>query len=165
MPPRTIDNLGSDIYNRYAEDQKTLDNSLVREQRPVYQQALVDVTKASYASQFSLFLGLSLLHPSWATFQAPKGYSEKHKILFTNQILPFIGNQDKKEEQVRRVKERPKQEQEEHQGGFGGSWEDEKEQQEEQQEKEALLSLFTCIDTLDTDIMEVNTRRKQYQKG
>jgi hypothetical protein len=164
MPPRTIDNLGVDIYTRYAEDQKAFDKSLIEENKQVYPQAAIDVTKPAYSSQFSLVFGLSLLHPSWASFQAPKGFGEQKNILFTNQLLPFLGNEDKQQAQIQRVKQRPKQHKEQEEHGKH-SWQDEKEEHEEEKEKETLLTLFSCIGNIDKDIIEVNTRRKQFQKG
>lgn len=105
MPPRTIDNLGTDVYTRYAEDQQILDKAGALESKDIYSGAVVDVTTPSYPSQFNLLLGLTLMHPAWADFQPPSEYGEKKKILFSSQILPFLGNDDKKEAQVRRIKE------------------------------------------------------------
>ena len=56
MPPRTIDNLGIDVSTRYAEDQKVLDQSLVKEARGIQVQTEIEVTTPFYPSELEALL-------------------------------------------------------------------------------------------------------------
>ena len=65
MPSRTIDNLGVDVSTRYAEDQKILDTSLIKEARTIPIQTEIDVTIPFHPSEMDALLsstGLALFN-------------------------------------------------------------------------------------------------------
>ena len=165
MPPRTIDNLGPENYTRYAEDQALFDKTYISEPGKVVSQTSIDITKPAFSSQFHLLLGISFLHPQWATFILPKLGIGRQRLLFTSQILPFMGTTDKKEAQKERIKNRQQEEKEREDKRKRPQWQQDKEEHDEEKAKNTLLDLFTCLEALNTDMMEILTKMKQFQKG
>jgi len=173
MPPRTIDNLGIDVSTRYAQDQKHLDDKLLKDARGISQQTLVDVTIPSYASEFDALFGLSKRNLPWADFQAPNRFNEQKKRLFTHQIIPSLGTAEKKESQAQKIiakvqSQMAKGQTDKDKEGLKDPKKKFSEQREEQEltkEKKILIKLLDCIIYLDKDIGSVNSRRMQYQKG
>lgn len=172
MPPRTIDNLGVEVSTRYAEDQLFLDEKIVKESRTIPSQTTIDVTIPSYSSEVDALVHSEATQHIWANFFAPLKYQEQKGRLFSYQILPSLGSEEKKEVQMqkilaklksladKRIEEKEKQEQKKRE-----SWLLEKEAEEEEKEKKALTSLFETISLLDKFLIDINSRRSQYQKG
>ena len=165
MPPRTIDNLGPENYNRYAEDQSLFDKTYLSEPGKVVPQAVMDISRPSYRSQFRLLLGIFYLHPQWATFVPPKLGMGRQKLLFTSQVLPFMGTTDKKEAQKERIKSRPDEEREKEERRERPQWQQDKEKQDQEREKNTLLELFSCLEALNDDMIAILTKMRQFQKG
>lgn len=170
MPPRTIDNLGVDVSTRYAEDQKKFDDKIIKDARGIPQQAEIDVTSPSFSSEVEVLLGARERSMFWADFYAPPKYNEQKKRLFRHQIIPSLGSEDKKETQSKRivdVVERDKQQKERDRDKKKPSqlWADEKELESEEREKKILLSLLSRLSLLDKYLVDINSRRSQYQKG
>lgn len=172
--PKTIDNLGIDVSTRYAQDQKLLDEKYIKEAKAIPAQAQIDVTIPSYPSEFDALFELSRRNSTWADFAAPSKYNEQKKRLFTHQIIPSLGSEDKRESQAQRIlakmqsslarkQEEEKREQQKKQQQ--PKKEDEKEMQQREKEKKILIKLLDCIISLDKGMMEVSSRRLQYQKG
>lgn len=170
MPPRTIDNLGVDVSTRYAEDQKKYDEKIIKEARGIPQQAEIDVTVPSFSSEVEILLGARERNVFWADFYAPPKYHEQKKRLFLHQIIPSLGSEDKKEIQAQRIidlVERDKQKKEEERGKKKPQelWAAQKELESEEREKSILLSLLNRLSLLDKYLVDINSRRSQYQKG
>lgn len=165
MPPRTIDNLGVENYTRYAEDQALFDKTYISESGRIVSQAAIEITVPAYNTQFRLLLGISYLHPQWATFIPPSVNIGRQRLLFTSQVLPFMGTTDKKEAQKERIKTRLQEEKAKEDRKARPQWEQEKEDQDEEREKNTLLELFACLEILNTDMIEILTKMKQFQKG
>lgn len=174
MAPRTIDNLGIDASNRYAEDRQKLDqNLLVKEGRNLPLPSQIDVTVPYYPSELDLLFDVTPRQLSWADFYPPTGFVDQKKRLFTHQIIPSLGSEDKKETQVKRIQARVRlteeknkkegREKKKEQQVYG--WEDERELQEEENEKKTLLNLLDKIIAFDKFLIDINSRRTQYQKG
>ena len=171
MPPRTIDNLGVDVSSRYAEDQKLLDEKIIKEARGIAPQTIVDVTQPYYSSEFEALFELGRRNLPWADFQAPAKYNEQKKRLFTHQIIPALGTPDKKDNQTQKIiakaqnhlakRQQEKDQQKEPKKKFI----EEREDLQIDKEKKVLIKLLDCIVYLDKNIADVNSRRSQYQKG
>ncbi len=169
MPPRTIDNLGVDVSTRYAEDQRLLDDKFIKESRGIPAQTTIDVTAPYFPSEIDVLLKAQPLQLPWALFSAPLHYSDQKKRLFTFQVIPSLGSEDKKESQAQKIlaklrslarkkeeeKEQEKEKREEQESLF----------EEEEREQKILISLLDTITNLDKLIIDVNARRGQYQKG
>ncbi|HEY2811486.1 MAG TPA: DUF5399 family protein [Rhabdochlamydiaceae bacterium] len=171
MPPRTIDNLGIDASTRYAEDQKIYDKTHIKEAPAISVQTEVEVTTPFFPSELDTLLRFSPLHLSWAAFSAPALYYEQKKRLFTFQSIPSMGSQDKKESQAQKILAQLQLVEEKH------AVEDKEEkdqkkkrereivQQEQEKEKKILTALLQTIILIDKLIIDINSRRGQYQKG
>lgn len=171
MPPRTIDNLGVDVSTRYAEDQKILDKSLIKEARAIPLQAEIEVTIPFFPSELETLLHLSPLQSSWASFIAPELYSEQRKRLFTFQSIPSLGSEDKKESQSQKILakiqllEQQYHKEDKEEKDQKKRREQELSLQKEGKEKKILTTLLQTIAQIDKLIVDINSRRSQYQKG
>ncbi len=171
MPPRTIDNLGVEVSTRYAEDKKILDESLIKEARTIPMQAGIEVTSAFVSAELEEFLHLQPTNITWASFIPPSLFFEQRRRLFTFQLVPAMGSEDKKESQALKILakiksmteqavQREKEEKDKRQ-----QYEEERALEEEEKEKKILTSLLDTIALFDKLIIEINSRRTQYQKG
>jgi hypothetical protein len=167
MPARTIDNLGIDISTRYAEDQKNLDQKLVREPGSVSAQTQIDVTVPTFASELETLFEMRRRTQSWADFYAPQGYNEQKKRLFMHQIIPSLGSDDKHDMQLQRLNSYifPINEEDEEKKEKRPQWELDSEKEEQEKEKKILLTLLNCISSLDKYLRDINSRRGQYHRG
>ncbi|MFI5334141.1 MAG: DUF5399 family protein [Chlamydiales bacterium] len=166
---KTIDNLGPDASSRYAEDKRLYDEKWVKEARIVPQQAEIDVTLPSFPSEFDLLFETTKRRVSWADFYAPPKFNEQKRRLFTQQMIPSLGSSDKKEALMRRVTEIV----EKTKARLGHtteekrtlSWDEERELQDEEKEKTRILKLLQKVDFFERAYVDINSFRKQYQKG
>lgn len=171
MPPRTIDNLGVDVSTRYAEDQKILDQSIVKEARGIPIQTAIEVTIPFFPSELEALLRLSPLHSSWASFLAPEQYFEQRKRLFTFQSIPSLGSEDKQESQSQKILaklqllEKKHKTEDKEEKDQKKRREQELALQEEEKEKKILTTLLQTIALIDKLMVDINSRRSQYQKG
>lgn len=167
---RTIDNLGMDISTRYAQDKLLEDQTLIKESRtPV--QTQIDVTLPYYTSEFELLFELGRRNATWADFFAPPQFYVQQKRLFSQQIIPALGSPDKSEAQSERIaaigKVAKKREEEEKEGQKQSAYtaEEALEIREEEKEKKILLTLLERLRTFDQYLIDINSKRSQYQKG
>lgn len=166
---KTVDNLGSEVSTRYAEDKKFYDEKLVKDARAVSGQTEIDVTTAAFPTEFDQLFETSKRNISWADFFAPPKFHEQKKRLFTSQVIPSLGSDDKKEMQAARIKELVAQTRQKKEQGEKDKrqipWEEQKELEEEEREKSTLLNLFNLVIATERDFIDINSRRRQYQKG
>jgi hypothetical protein len=162
---RTIDDLGIETYTRYAQDKSLLDNKIIQESQFIPFGAEMDVTLPSFSSEFDILLETNKKNASWADFFAPPFYFEQKKRLFSFQIIPSLGSDEKKESQLLRIKERAKRDEEQQKERPPTSWEEEREDEEKKKEKTILLKLIDRVNALERDLIDINSRRNQYQKG
>ncbi len=172
--PRTIDNLGSEAYTRYAEDQNLYDAKLVSEARGVQKQAEVDVTSPSYGSEFEALFDTGRRNQFWADFLAPPKYNEQKKRIFTFQVIPSLGSPEMKEAQLQRVidmaalskksnetvEEKTLKSEDRTQ-----AWQQIRELEQKEHEKTVIVHLLNQVSDLERDSIDINSRRGQYQKG
>jgi len=157
---RTIDNLGVDISTRYAEDQELFDATFIKESRSIPSQASISVTLPFNPSEFELLFELNKRGKRWANFIPPANYHAQRRRLFAEQLIPDLGTLDKQEAQQQRLAaigdEEKKKKREQNIP---------KEEEEIEIEKQILLTLLGKIHLYDTDLIEINSKRSQYQKG
>jgi hypothetical protein len=164
MPPRTIDNLGMDASTRYAEDQRILDKTLIKEAQTVTGQTQVDVTSPFFPSEIETLLHASSLQKSWAFFFPPTLFSEQKKRLFTFQSVPSLGSEEKNASQVDKILALLEDQQFKQKRKRNSSNEVHNDEEEEK-EKKVLTNLLQTIAFLDKLLVDINSRRSQYQKG
>ncbi len=89
MVSRTIDNLGYDASERYAQDQKLLDGheKTTHDSKIVFTQTSIEVTKPTYHLETDVAFQGSLKSSSWAEFASPLGYESKNRF-FTHELMP-----------------------------------------------------------------------------
>lgn len=155
---RTIDNLGLEISNRYAEDRSAVDETLIKESRLMPFPIEVESTKPSFAPELTALFELQLRGSRIALIQAPLGYYSQRRRLFTQQLIPILGSEEKKEAQISRIK--------------GISEAEEENPNPEtifpdtlKKEGKILLNLLSIIHKYDQDLIDINSRRTQYHKG
>jgi hypothetical protein len=169
MPSRTIDNLGVEVSTRYAEDQQALDQTLIKEARTIPVQTQIEVTTPFFPSEVDALLHFQPTNLPWASFFPPLQYFEQKKRLFTFQLIPSMGSEDKKESQILKILAKLRSMAEgriEKEGkNERQQYEQEKALEEEEKEKKILTSLLNTIALFDKLIIEINARRSQYQKG
>jgi hypothetical protein len=171
MPPRTIDNLGIEVSTRYAEDKKTLDETLIKEARAIPAQAAIEVTSPYFPTAFDELFHLQPTGITWASFIPPSQYFEQRKRLFTFQLIPSMGSEDKKESQTQKILAKlksmteQKAQKDKEQKDKRQQYEEDRALEEEEKEKKVLTSLIDNIALFDKLIIEINSRRTQYQKG
>src|SRR3984957_1922939 len=158
MPePRMIHNLGIEVSTRYAEDKQALDETLIKEARTVSAQTQISVMAPSFPSEVEALLHIERTHLPWATFLPPERYFEQRKQLFTFQLIPSMGSEDKKESQSLKILSKLRSMAEvANQTG---------EDKEEDRDKKILTSLLNTIASFDKMIIETNSKRGQYHKG
>ncbi len=150
---RTIDNLGIETSSRYAEDQTLLDQKLLKEIRvPV--QAQIDVTQPSYSDELDRLFEMSKSHALWASFSAPLHFYAQKRRLFSELTIPQLGTIDKREVLLQKLLTM----------GTGGNG-DTAQIEKTTEEKKALITLLNRIESIDKDLIDINSKRTQYQKG
>lgn len=157
MPPRTIDNLGVDVSTRYAQDQEVLEKDLIREAPSIPLQTTIEVTSPSYPSELDALLKTQPTHASWALFTPPEGYYEQKNKLFTFQLIPSLGSDDKKDSQTQKIEARLQAEEEKSKNPY--------ELEQHIKKKGAIISLLKKISIFDNMITDVYSRIGQYKKG
>lgn len=164
-PPRTIDNLGVETSVRWAKDQTLLGTAPLKEGSTITQLTQISVPFPSYLSEFELLFGNLNKELPWALFLAPQGYETQKKKLFTIQIVPSLGTEEKFEMQMNRVQEKDEQEKKREQKEEDLPWEENQEKEEEEKEKKIILNLMNSLHMLNRFLIDINSRRIQYQKG
>lgn len=172
MSSRTIDNLGYDASQRYAEDQQLLyDNEQIhKDSRILSGRTQIDVISPSYGSEVDVLFNADKKNTSWAQFAAPSGYTEQRKKFFLHEILPSLSLHEKTETYTQKIlaqmrKKTPIQDESDDQEKKRALWQDAKDEEENEKEKSTLIGLLNCILNLDKCMLYVNSKRTQYQKG
>jgi hypothetical protein len=171
MPPRTIDNLGVEVSTRYAEDKQTLDETLIKESRTIPVQTSIEVTAPFFPAEIEALLHIQPSNITWASFIPPAFYFEQRKRLFTYQLIPSMGSEDRKGSQALKILAKLKLMAEERDQREKGEKDKKQQYQEDraleegEKEKRILTSLLNTIALFDKLIIEINARRSQYQKG
>ena len=100
---RTIDNLSIDSHRRYAEDQEGIAKGpRLKDDIQIVGPAKADVTSPSYLSAVKTLVGQDESNIQWAVIEAPLIYEAKSTNLFTEELIPRLGTN----ERLQVVKER-----------------------------------------------------------
>lgn len=151
MAKLTVDNLGVEVSTRYAQDQVDFDRSIITDAR-ASTQAQIDVTSPSQISELDQLLNTDTKVTPWSNFQPPAGFFSQTKGLFTYQICPSMGTDDKQEALIARLE-----------ASVASAASIPSSDQENQKNK--LLQLFQTTGPLDKDLNRANSERNRYHKG
>lgn len=156
--PRTIDNLGVDISIQYAKNMEYLDTKIIEESKTIPFQTEVFVT--SYVpSEWEELFGVRKRHLPWGNFFSPPSFRSHRRNLFSFQLIPSIGTPERHIKEIEKLKDFAFEEKRKIKKV------NDKEEQEEKDERDRILKLIEQILFLDKQILFVNSRRTQYQKG
>lgn len=169
---RTIDNLGVDQSIRYAEDQELLDKKFSQDEH-LYTQTQIDVSIPSYWGEYDQLFETNKRNLAWAEFFFPALFNQQKRRLFTHALLPFLTSDEAYEMCKRKIIEKVQKDKERHQEqkkkrfqqGLQYDWEEEVNRDAAEKESKTLISLIDLISFLDKILMEINSKRNQYQKG
>ncbi|MBM3198702.1 MAG: hypothetical protein FJZ58_05550 [Chlamydiae bacterium] len=168
----TIDNLGFQASQRYALDQKLLEESreLTQGSRSILDRAEISVVSPSFHSECDALVSNNKKNTSWALFSPPHGYSEAKKHAFTHDILPSLSIEKAKQLYKEKIKEQKNpnvtlDQDSEDQEEQKQQWQTKKEEEESEKEKECLLHFLDCISHLGQCMLYANIKRVQYHKG
>ena len=155
---RTIDNLGLEISNRYAEDREYYDEKIISEARLIPSQTQISSTHPSFASEFDILFELQRSGARWANFFPPPLYYAMRSRIFAEQLIPIMGSPDRQDAQLEKLEALGEEEKKKrnHQPI---------EAEEVEKERKILLKLLENIHNFDLILIDINSRRSQYQKG
>lgn len=151
--PKTVANLPLDVSIRWAEDQKLLEESkpIIRDSTLASSHAQTEVILPAHQSELESLLGLSKLHPAWATFQKPPGFFFIRRRIFRSSLVPFLGSDEQQDAMMTRIQ--------------NAKGDDDHDLSDWEEEKSRLLKLLKLMQQLNKDLIDITTRCKQYQKG
>lgn len=171
MAPRTVDNLGPEASQIYAERKEAYDASHIKEAPTIPDKTRIEVTSPSFTPELDELLKSQPSSITWASIPPPRGYYQQRNRLFTSQLIPSMGSEDKQESQTQKILAKIKSMTEQKTLDEKGvqnkrqQYEQERSLEEEEKEKKVLTALLEKITHLDKLIIEINSRRTQYQKG
>lgn len=142
---RTVDDLGVEASNDYAARKKISEETeiLFKEARSIPSQTRVATTAPAYTSEFDALFDLGEQKALWASFLAPPRYHAYRRRIFAEQLIPDLGSPDLQESKLERLE------------AMTG----------EEEEKKVLANLLKNLHLFDQILIDINSRRTQYQKG
>lgn len=163
--PKTIDNLGIEVSQQYADNLRKYDDNFIREAKGVSEQAGVEVSTAYFPSEFDLLLESAKRNVPWAGFPAPAAMPDIIKRVFSFQLIPSLGSEDRAEAQGQRIS-----------SIIAGAttaageeklepWETKMKMDEIEREKKVLTNFLQQLHLLNKCLIDINKGRNQYSKG
>lgn len=174
MRPVTIDKLDIKNHERYAKDQQALDTKYITESTAIGNYFEIVGTSTIFASNFENLFELQNRNIPWAVFTPPDRYHLQTNRFFSYQILPSIYVSDEFDEQSEQEKEdedeNENKQKERYRVQFIQKINAAKKGRKQnlshfESEKSTILSLLESIRHLDKILGQINSRKRQYQKG
>lgn len=165
MRPITIDELDIKEHKRYAVDQKNLDTHYITDAATISAHFEIASISTLFPSQFELLFELQQRNRPWAFFLPPLKYHLQSNRFFSYCLLPSIKIND----QEKREKEKEEEEEETDPILLKKIKQAIKGKRQTladfEREKTTLISLVESIQHLDKILVQINTKKQQYQKG
>jgi hypothetical protein len=161
---RTIDDLGLETSVRYASDLSALDQTLLNESKGFPPYVQVDVYTPDFYSNTDILFGFGQKNLPFPDFYPPAHYNIQKRQIFTYQLLPSLGTDERLTshiERIRSVAERDKEKRQKREN----EWEEQQQEEEERKESEKLLALLELLQKLDKVLADVSSGRNLYQRG
>lgn len=141
MTIRTIDNLGLESSVRYAKDKESLDRRIIEDSKYIPKKTEIPVT-SPYIQTESEKLFSSKPTVRWAYFTAPYEIETNLHNLFSYEMIPSFGGDDKIDQYLEKLQAQP-----------------------ETEESHKLIEMFKTTQSLQKTFDLIQSRRGQYQKG
>jgi uncharacterized protein DUF5399 len=166
MQATTIDNLDIKIHERYAQDQKVLDKTLLTDAALLSPHLDLAATSISYASKWEELFELGVRNLPWAAFTAPPSFRRQANRFFSFRLLPTISLLEEDEEEAQDEEEQEKKKESEL---LKKAIAVQKKKHHDailfERDKTAIVNLLQMVTHLDQLLSQVNSRKLQYQKG
>lgn len=166
----TIDKLDIKNHERYAKDQQKLDTKYITESTAIGNYSEIVGTSTIYPSNWELLFELQIRNLPWAVFAPPFRYNVQSNRFFSYRILPSIYVDDEEEGEENQDEEEHDHKKERHRAEFLKKISNAQKGVKQslasfEQEKTAITSLLEKIRYLDKILGQINSRKRQYQKG
>ena len=159
---RQIYDIGVDQATRYANDKRTLDESLLEELRYVPKSSTIDVTTPFKSSELDTLWNAGIRNKPNCVYFPPVGYNARQKNLFSIQLAPSLGSEEMHQSHMQQIQEMLETSEKKLDANVP---EEGKELNEERGEHEKLMNMFTKLNFHDRILVEINSKRSQYHKG
>ena len=168
----TIDKLDIRSHERYAKDQHTLDRKYINESTAIASHSEILGTSTIYSSSWEQLFELNMKNLPWACFSPPLKYTIQANRFFSYQILPSIYIRDERDEEEEESEENDEEKKQNEKKRLEIINKISKAAKGEHQtysdfenEKSAIISLVESIRYLDKILGQINSKKRQYQKG
>lgn len=162
---KTIDNLGMDISSHYARSRGEMSEELIKESSIASSSAKIDVTKPAFKSEYDTILGTRQRYQGWALFPLPKDLERLSRRAFTNHLLPSIRTDEFGLLEADRIRAHNEKKQKAKKRKTSYDYEEAIEDEEAEKESNTLMDFIAEFQQLDKNLIAINGRRNQYQKG
>ena len=162
---KTIDNLGVDISSQYARTQGETKEDLIKESGIASISAKIDVTKPAYRSEYDMILGTRQRYKGWALFPFPSNIAASSLRVFTSHLLPAIRADEFGLLEMDRLRAHQEKKRKDKKTKTSYNYEETIEDEEEEKESSTLMGFIEEVQQLDKNLIAINGRRNQYQKG
>ncbi len=156
-----ISNLPMDSHNQYAYNQKELDRTQTKEDRPVAGLVQTGVTTPSYP-ELTALLEQEKCNTPWAIFPAPHDFYGTKSNCFSDGLIPRLGSQEHLLALREKIDSLPLSHQMQH---SSMAWEAKKEEEEYNQQKGTIVGFFDTYIPLTEMQGKVNGMRNQFHRG
>lgn len=167
MKATTIDNFNISAHERYAQDQKVLDKTFITEALLLSPSFDKVALSSIYSSKWEELFEMGIKNLPWAVFSPPSAYRGQPNRFFSYRILPsiFVEATDEDGEGEERDEDEEKKESEilkKVQQVTKGENED---TYLFERDKSAVINLLETVHHLNHILLQINSRKLQYQKG
>lgn len=170
--PVTIDQISIKEHQRYAEDQKHLDLSFIKESPLVAPHPGITGTSAIYSSKWEELFEIQKKNLPWAQFMPPEEYFSQANRFFSYVIIPSILVDDNQEEGEKSNDEEDEEIEDMLERKFSVFMKIIKAKKHPDQsntlferDKTSILNLLDELKRLNKLLAQINSRKLQYQKG
>lgn len=153
IKPRTIDNLGREASEAYAQNQALVDPTLLEDSQLIPTKIASSASAPFYTTtdQDPLFGKPPTV--SWALFPPPPDYKTGLTHLFSHKLIPSLGDYEKQDETENTLQTLPSFLREPQEDAIT------------EQERQTLVGLYEKLNSMDTLLALINNNRNKFHRG
>lgn len=162
---KTIDNLGLQTYIRYEEERSRFGDDILIHAQEVASELTRDVSNPLLFSEFDLLFDLQKRARPWADILPPPTYKDQRRRLFTHQLAPKLGPEERVEayqDRIEQVRDQLKKKIAENKALVTAT---KPEEEEMVKDAEKLILLMQDINGFNKMIDYAYKERNRYSKG